>query len=358
MVSPRSSNSFAMNTSRGSWLTGLSLNTGWFTPGQLGDVEAADGLLLRLVLRVLLDRLAPPAPCRSMPWSVLARVHQAAVLELLDQVGDALVAVAAVRVAGVRQKADQRLVELHALGLLRAVGRHRALGALRRDRAGAVGQQQPDQRLEGEQIVVARRVARAARRRRSRRGSRCPSSLRAVDAAEAAGLVLRRVGRSADQRAEQLQPPREALGRERARCACATAVPRPAWPRSRPAPRLRSGWPGRLLSQRRNTERPPRASTPAISACGARIGRVGGQAGLRRRHRRCAMSKLSLSDAPNSMPSPAAWKRSIMNLQRVARRLLARRARRWPPLRPAPRSAHCRPRGWPAPPPARAGRAG
>ena len=50
-----------------------------------------------------------------MPWLGSVGILQAAVLELLEQEGHALEAVAAVAVAGVGQEADQRLVELHAL---------------------------------------------------------------------------------------------------------------------------------------------------------------------------------------------------------------------------------------------------
>ena len=237
-------------------------------------------LLLRLVLRVLLHRLARASACRSMPWSAALGSLQAAVLELLDQVGDALVAVAAVRVAGVREEADQRLVELHALGLLRAVGRDRALGALRRDRAGAVGQQQADQRLEGEQVVLARARGRAARRRRSRRGSALPSSRCCVDAAEAARLVPRR-RRPKRRSACRTAAATTASSRPwRARCACATAAPRPAWREMAASTAASVGWPGRLSSQRRNTERPPRASTPAISACARASGASAVSAGM------------------------------------------------------------------------------
>ena len=141
--------------------------------------------LSRLVVRVLARHSARASGRRSMPWSGSRRIGQAAVPELLDQEGDALVAVAAMRVAGMRQKADQRLVELHALGRLRTVGRDRALGALRRDRARAVGEQQADQRLEGEQVVGRRARGRAARRTRSRSGLRVQQELCVGDAAEA-----------------------------------------------------------------------------------------------------------------------------------------------------------------------------
>ena len=107
------------------------------------------------------------------------------------------------RVAGVGEEADQRLVQLHALRLLGAVGRDRALRALRRDRTGAIREQQAHQRLEREQVVFARRVP-------EQRGESDLAQAQALehlllrDAAEAPGLVLLRIGRSADQRAEQL----------------------------------------------------------------------------------------------------------------------------------------------------------
>jgi hypothetical protein len=80
------------------------------------------------------------------------RIGEIRIVELLDQECDALEAVAAVRVAGMGQEAHQRLVELDPLGRFRAIRGHRALGALRRDRAGAVGEQQTDEGLEREQV--------------------------------------------------------------------------------------------------------------------------------------------------------------------------------------------------------------
>ena len=54
------------------------------------------------------------------------------------------------------------------------------------------------------------------------------------------------------------------------------------------------GWPGRLLSQRRNTERAAACLDAGHQRLGARIGRVGGQARLAAAASTCAMSKLSL----------------------------------------------------------------
>ena len=115
------------------------------------------------------------------------------------------------RVAGVREKSDQSFVELHALRLLGTVGGNRALRALRGDRARTVREQQADQGLKREQL---RRL-----RRRSEQGDIRHFSKRALsenlggrDAAKALGLVLLGVDRCPDQRAEQPQPCRQALG--------------------------------------------------------------------------------------------------------------------------------------------------
>jgi hypothetical protein len=85
-----------MNTSRRIVVDRLVLEHRVVHPGQLGDVEAADGLLLRLVLRILRngfrgERLEVDAVV------LVARVGEAAVLELVVEIGDAFIAVAAVR---------------------------------------------------------------------------------------------------------------------------------------------------------------------------------------------------------------------------------------------------------------------
>ena len=315
-----------MNTSRGSWLTGLSLNTGWFTPGSLAMSRLPTRLLLRLVLRVLRRPRCAASACRSMPWSLRARVLQAAALELLEQVGDALVAVAAVRVAGVGEKADQRLVELHALGLLGPVGRDRALGTLRRDRArarwSAAGRP-----ASGRRTGRPRRACgRAAPRRRARPGSGVPSICRLRDAAEACR-------------------PRAARPRPRRRSACRTAAAttgssravsaRDALARQRPP-----GQRGRDRGQHRGLGRMARQALQPAQEHRARAARLARrrsaprrarrgasvvELGLVRRHRPVPMSKSSLSEAPNSVPSPAAWKRSIMNLSAARAASLALR---------------------------------
>ena len=294
-----------------------------------------------------------------MPWSAVARVLQPAVLELVDQEGDAFVAVAAVRVAGVREEADQRLVELHALGLLRAVGRHRALGALRRDRAGAVGQQQADQRLEGEQVVVARRAGRAARRTRPRPGSARPASPRCAMPQKRPASCCDGIGRSADQRAEQLQPPGQALGRERARCACAISGPQASVAADRRQhARLRSDGPAgsRASAGTPTGRRAPRtpASRASARASGASAASRPGWS-----------SSVDLRDVEALAQRGAELVAQPGRMEALDHELAAPRApppaasaRRWRPPRPAPRWAHCRPRGWPAPPPAPGGRAG
>ena len=140
------------------------------------DVQAARVLPVRLVARVLI-RVARRQRLQVEAVVRVRRVFQAGVAELVEQEGDALVAVAAVRVAAVGQKTDQRLVELHPLRRLRAVGRHRALDALDADGARAVaGQQQADQGLEGEQVLGLRPPGRAAPDTRPRSASGGPGS--------------------------------------------------------------------------------------------------------------------------------------------------------------------------------------
>ena len=107
------------------------------------------GLVARVLRRVARrERLKIDAVVRDR------RGRQTGVAELLDQEGDALVAVSAVGVAGMGQEPDQRLVELHALRRFRPVGRDRALGALGRDGARPVRQEQADQGLEDEQVLA------------------------------------------------------------------------------------------------------------------------------------------------------------------------------------------------------------
>ena len=69
-------------------------------------------------------------------------------LELVEQERDALEAVAAVAKPVWVSKPTIALLICTRSGRLRAVGRHRALGPLGRDRARAVGEQQPDQHLQ------------------------------------------------------------------------------------------------------------------------------------------------------------------------------------------------------------------
>ena len=260
-----------------------------------------------------------------MPCSVALGSVEPAALELLDQVGDALVAVAAVRVAGVREEADQRLVELHPLGLLGAVGRDRALGALGRDGAGPVGQQQADQGLEGEQVVLARRAA-------EQRGEGDLAQARAARAARFCSMPQKRPGscRAASAEAPISVPNSCSHHGKLSAVSARDALARQRPPGQRGRDRGQHRGLGRMARQALQPAQEHRArrrapATPASRRLRARIGRVGRQrrAGRRRRPARCR--SLSLSEAPNSMPSPAAWKRSIMKLERLARRLLALR---------------------------------
>ena len=96
---------------------------------------------------------------RSSPWFALPASARSVSSKLLDQELDAFVAVAAVGKAGVGEEADHALVDLHALRRFRAVGGYRALAALRRDRADAVGDDEPEDDLEREQASPASGVS-------------------------------------------------------------------------------------------------------------------------------------------------------------------------------------------------------
>ena len=85
----------------------------------------------------------------------VARIGHRRHPEPLDQERHTLKAVAAVRIAGMAEEADHRLVELHALRRLRTVRGYRALRPLRGNRAGSVREQQPDECLEYEQTSVS-----------------------------------------------------------------------------------------------------------------------------------------------------------------------------------------------------------
>ena len=232
------------------------------------------------------------------------------------------IAVAAVRVAGVREEADKRLVELHALRVFRAVGRYRALRTLRRDRARAVGEQQADERLESEQVVAARVEA-----EQRGEGDLGEAGVRSRMSAVAmpqklSGFVLSARHRCADQRAEQVHPPRQAFGREPRD---ALAHQRPPRERGRDRGQHRVG--GRVarrglqVARRKPTSRRALAG-PRASPAARRIARVGEEA-ARGRSRRCApMSKSSSSALAQA--GRARSDRSCAS-RRLARRALAAR---------------------------------
>ncbi len=136
----------------------------------------------------------------------IGRVGEALVLELVEQEGHALEAVAAVRVAGVGQEADHRLVDLHPLGRLRAIGRDRALGALGRDRPRPVRDQEPDQDLQGPRLGLGRLLAGHREEGEIGHGPALEALL-ARDAAERAPLVLSGRDRGADHHAVEAQIP-------------------------------------------------------------------------------------------------------------------------------------------------------
>ncbi|MBK9685584.1 MAG: hypothetical protein IPO59_20705, partial [Betaproteobacteria bacterium] len=119
--------------------------------GDLLQVQAAEILLLCLVAGVALD-ITRGEPLQVDAMVGAAGVGQVDTAELLEQEGHAFEAVAAMGITAVAEEAQHGLVQLHTPRLLGAVGRHRALGALGRDGARSVGQQQPDQGLEGEAL--------------------------------------------------------------------------------------------------------------------------------------------------------------------------------------------------------------
>src|SRR4051812_19169180 len=109
------------------------------------------------------------------------------------------------RIARVCEKPDQSFVELHALRLLRAVGRYRALRALRGYRAWTVREQQAHEGLKREQLRRLRRFTEQGDICRFIK--RAPSkNVRGGQAAKALGLALPGVDRCPDQRTKQPQP--------------------------------------------------------------------------------------------------------------------------------------------------------
>src|SRR5262249_40214901 len=121
--------------------------------------------------------------------------------ELLDEGGDPLIAGAAMGETGIAEPARDPPVEPEAVPGPRPVGGDRALGALRRDRAGAVRQQETDQRLEDKEIGG---LALACEQGEARRlGEAAPAEKLVVgNAAEGARLMPGRRRRGTDQRAE------------------------------------------------------------------------------------------------------------------------------------------------------------
>src|ERR1700736_3903807 len=89
----------------------------------------------------------------------VGRILQAGILELLQQECHSLEPVAAVAVAAVGEKADHGLVDLNAAGSLRAVGGNGPFGALRRDGARAVRDEEPDEDLQRPRLRLARFLA-------------------------------------------------------------------------------------------------------------------------------------------------------------------------------------------------------
>ena len=163
----------------------------------------------------------------------IGRVLEVRAAELGDNEIHALVAVAAMAVAGVGQAAEHGLVDLHPAGCLRPVGRDRALGALGRDGARPVRDQEPDQHLQRQRFRCGRLLAGEGQEQKIRH---CPlaEAFIAGNPPQAAMPVMLGGNRCADHHAIEPQIPRQRLARSGARCACASAGPRRSWWRSPP----------------------------------------------------------------------------------------------------------------------------
>src|SRR5258706_2338813 len=82
------------------------------------------------------------------PVTRVARIFKAGIPETLQKKGDPLEAIPAMAIPAVTEKADHGLVDLHAGRRLWTIGRNRALRALRRNCAGPIRDQEPDQDLQ------------------------------------------------------------------------------------------------------------------------------------------------------------------------------------------------------------------
>ena len=326
-----------MKRSRGSWLTGLPLKTGWCTPGSARSSAPSSFAALfsggrpRELRRHRLEVDAVPG---------VGRVGQPLVLELVEQERHALEAVAAVAVAGVGQEPDHRLVDLHPARRLRPVGRDRALRPLRRDRAGAVRDQQADEDLQRQRLFGRRLLA--GHGEKAEIGHRPPAeALVARDAPERARAGGARRGSSRRPSPRRAAGTRAASPPSAARCACASAAPRRSSSRSpRGSRRATAGRPG-SSRYRRNTDLPPRARSPPASPRGAGRPPRPRWRGTGRVAASIAMPRdIEALVAAVLQPRTGRRGRSASGCRPAPARPAS--ARRSPPPPPSPRSARCR----------------
>src|ERR1700738_4586404 len=141
----------------------------------------------------------------------VGRILQGGILELLQQERLSLEPVPAVAAAAVGEKADHGLVDLNAAGSLRAVGGSGPFGALRRDGARALRDEEPDEDLQRPRLGRARFLS----------GQSQEQDIGHVPAAEslfprypaqAAGLVIFGGNGGADHDAVEPQIPRQRFG--------------------------------------------------------------------------------------------------------------------------------------------------
>ena len=116
-------------------------------------------------------------------------ILQVGFAELADQELHAFEAIASVGEAGVREEADHRLIDLHAIRRFGTIRRHCALAPLRGDRARAVGDDESQEHLEREELLRRRRFA-EQRQVSHFRGSPAVDHVADRNAAEGAVLML------------------------------------------------------------------------------------------------------------------------------------------------------------------------
>src|SRR5262249_37405327 len=133
-------------------------------------------------------------------------IFEAGVFELLQQKGHSFEAVAAMAISAVSEKTHHGFVDLNTTRGLRAIGGDCSLGALRRDGAGTVRDEQPDQDLQRSRLGFRRLLAGKGKEENVRHVPSAESFL-ARDAAKAAVLVMLGGNRGADHHAIETQIP-------------------------------------------------------------------------------------------------------------------------------------------------------